>query len=201
MPQDFTSPPSSLQETKARLRADMRARRSAFAASGNEKNRSFFNELSRHFQVRVEIKSGAVVAGYSAFRDEMDPAPLLDALRRQGHPIALPIVIGKGQPLAFRLVLPGDPLVRQTMGMMEPGPDCPAIDPDIVLVPLLAFDRQMHRLGYGGGFYDRTLAGLRAKKNILAIGLAYDMQRIAGVPVGINDSAMDMIVTESGVYS
>ena len=105
---------------------------------------------------------------------------------------------GKGLPLVFRAWKPGDPLNAGVWGIQEPLPSAPALDPDILLVPLLAFDTRGYRLGYGGGFYDRTLAGFRMRKRVVAIGVAFDEQRIDAVPHTDYDQRLDWVLTPSG---
>ena len=125
----------------------------------------------------IELAPGSIVSGFSAIRDEIDAGPLLARLADQGYRLALPVMQGKGKPLLFRAWAPGDAMDTAVWGIAEPKPDKPVLEPDVVLVPLLAFDSRGWRLGYGGGFYDRTLAALRARKPIVAVGLAYDEQR------------------------
>jgi 5-formyltetrahydrofolate cyclo-ligase len=141
---------------------------------------------------------GAIVSGFSAIKDEIDAGPLLRRLAREGFQLALPVMQGKGKPLLFRAWVPGDAMAPATWGIAEPLPSRPVLEPDIVLVPLLAFDAKGYRLGYGGGFYDRTLAGLRARKGIVTIGIAYDEQRIDAVPHHGYDQPIDWVLTPSG---
>jgi 5-formyltetrahydrofolate cyclo-ligase len=108
------------------------------------------------------------------------------------------VVAKKGQPLVFRAWVPGDAMDKGVWGIPEPKPDKPVLEPDILLVPLLAFDVDGCRLGYGGGFYDRTLARLRAIKPVVAIGLAYDEQRVNAVPHLDYDQRLDWVLTPSG---
>jgi 5-formyltetrahydrofolate cyclo-ligase len=138
---------------------------------------------------------GAIVAGYWPMGDEMDPRPLMLALASRGHAIALPITPPRGQPLAFRAWAPGAALSPGPMGTSEPvaGEE---LRPDVLLVPLLAFDRAGRRLGYGGGYYDRTLAALPGAK---AIGIAYAGQEMPEVPAGPQDMRLPLIATEAGV--
>jgi 5-formyltetrahydrofolate cyclo-ligase len=122
----------------------------------------------------------------------------MSALAEAGHGLSLPVMEGKGRPLIFRAWTPGDPLAEVTWGIREPLPAAPVVEPDVVLVPLLAFDHAGHRLGYGGGFYDRTLERLRAAKPVVAIGLAYDEQRVDSVPHHDYDQRLDWVLTPSG---
>jgi 5-formyltetrahydrofolate cyclo-ligase len=147
------------------------------------------------------IAKGSVVAGFFALGTELDPAALLATLAARGDRLCLAAVSGTAQPLLFRGYKPGDPLVPGPYGTSEPGPAAPLLRPDVVLVPLLAFDRQGWRLGYGGGYYDRSLRALRAEGPLLAIGLAYAAQEVASVPHDEKDERLDLVVTEQGVLS
>jgi len=146
----------------------------------------------------LEPAPGAIVSGFSAIRDEIDPAQLLARLHREGFRLCLPVMEGKGLPLVFRAWSPGDAMGRVQWGIAEPLPDKSVLEPDIVLVPLLAFDAQGYRLGYGGGFYDRTLARLRAIKPVVAVGVAYDELKVDAVPHLHYDQPLDWVLTPSG---
>lgn len=147
----------------------------------------------------------AVVAGYAAMTSgadrEADPSVLMQYLAGRGHRLVLPQVRGKGTALVFRRWQPGAPLVAGVFGTREPPDSAPEEIPDVLLVPLLAFDRQGYRLGYGGGYYDRTLMKLRASRRPLAIGLAFDGQEVAAVPHDDFDQRLDMILTEAALRS
>ncbi|MDE2030371.1 MAG: 5-formyltetrahydrofolate cyclo-ligase [Alphaproteobacteria bacterium] len=160
----------------------------------------FSKRMANVFLANIEVPHGAAVAGYRAFRGEIDPAPLMKLLHARGACLALPVVTEKGQPLLFRRYRPGDSLRANAMGIAEPDISAPEAEPDILLVPLLAFDRARNRLGYGGGYYDRTLTALRARKNILAVGIAYAFQEAENVPCGPGDAPLDRIVTELNVF-
>ena len=138
---------------------------------------------------------GAIIAGYWPMGDEMDPRLLMLALAARGHALVLPVTPPRGEPLAFRAWTPGAALRAGPMGTSEPA-EGEALSPDILLVPLLAFDRAGRRLGYGGGYYDRTLAALPGAK---AIGIAYAGQEMPEVPAGPQDFRLPLIVTEAGV--
>jgi 5-formyltetrahydrofolate cyclo-ligase len=140
----------------------------------------------------------AVVSGFSSLPDEFRAWPLLRRLHGEGHALAMPVMQGKNLPLVFRVWAPGDAMNKAVWGIAEPKADKPALEPDIVLVPLLAFDAAGWRLGYGGGYYDRTLRGLRARKSIIAVGLAYDEQRIDAVPHLDYDERLDWVLRPSG---
>ncbi len=139
-----------------------------------------------------------VVSGFGSLPEELNVWPLLRRLAGAGVPLALPVVAKKGQPLVFRAWMPGDAMDKGVWGIPEPKADKPVLEPDILLVPLLAFDAHGCRLGYGGGFYDRTLARLRATKPVVAIGLAYDEQRVNAVPHLDYDQRLDWVLTPSG---
>ncbi len=139
--------------------------------------------------------AGAIIAGYWPMGDEMDPRPALLAFAARGHRLALPVTPRRGLPLTFRAWAPGEALRPGPMGTSEPAEGA-LVNPDWLLVPLLAFDRAGRRLGYGGGYYDRTLAGLPGAK---AIGIAYAGQEMAEVPAGPQDFRLPLIATEAGV--
>lgn len=145
------------------------------------------------FLAAVALPEGCVVSGYWPMRHEFDVRPLLTALHERGHPCALPVVMGRGQALVFRAWRPGDGLIDAAFGTRIPPPDALALTPKLLLVPLLAFDDRGYRLGYGGGFYDRSLAALPAP---IAVGCAYEAQRIDAVPIDHHDRRLDWIVTE-----
>ena len=140
-----------------------------------------------------------VVSAYAAIGDEIDTRPLLLALATSGFRVALPITGKRGTPLVFRQWTPTTPMVTGRMDIPEPPKDAPHLVPDMLFVPLAAFDRRGHRIGYGAGFYDRSLSALRARKTILAVGVAYAVQEIPAVPHDAYDQALDMIVTERDV--
>src|SRR5712692_951880 len=148
----------------------------------------------------VEIMPGAVVAGYSPIRNEIDPAPLMRKLAAQGAQLALPAITARGQSLRFRAWYPDDRLLPGPLGILEPSPAAAEIIPDIVLVPLAAFDPAGHRIGYGAGHYDYTLAHLRKLKHIIAIGVAFAAQEIEAIPALPHDVALDYVLTEKKVF-
>jgi 5-formyltetrahydrofolate cyclo-ligase len=128
--------------------------------------------------------------------DELDIRPLLTRLSDDGRVCALPVVVARGEPLVFRRWRPGETLVAAGFGTHEPEPEAPEIAPGIVITPLLAYDDSGRRLGYGGGYYDRTLRSLRRTRRIVAVGVGFDAQRVARVPAGDGDETLDWIVTE-----
>lgn len=149
---------------------------------------------------RLPVGQGSAVGGYWAMGNELDLSPTLTALAARGQRCALPSVVGRDAPLEFREWMPGDRLVRAGFGTSEPEPDRPVLRPAILLVPLLAFDTRGCRLGYGGGFYDRTLAALRdAAGRVFAIGVAFAAQEMEEVPVECFDQPLDAVATEGGI--
>lgn len=188
---------SPLSDGKPALRALMKTQR----AEAHGKNPQFGLRLRDHFLKAVEIPPASVIAGYAAVAHEADPLPLMEALHARGHALCLPAVEGMSKPLLFRAYAPGDALVKHgTLKIPEPAAEKPLARPDILLVPLLAFDRHGHRLGYGGGHYDRTLAALRAQKRVVAIGIAFACQEVGRVPTHSGDVRLDKIVTENQVF-
>lgn len=139
--------------------------------------------------------SGEVVAGYWPIRSEADPLP---ALRGHDGPLALPVVVASGEPLLFRR-WDGARTVPGRFGAAVPPDEAEVIRPRVVIVPLVGFDRRMGRLGYGGGYYDRTLAVLRAAGPVTAIGFAHSVQEFPELPLEATDAPLDLIVTERGV--
>jgi 5-formyltetrahydrofolate cyclo-ligase len=144
------------------------------------------------------VRPGATISAYAAIGSELDAFPLLERLARDGYRLCLPVITPLGNPLVFRAWAPGVPLVPRKWGIREPADTAPAVEPDVLLVPLLAFDDDGHRLGYGGGYYDRTLRRLRDMKPVIAIGLAYDTQEIGEVPVEAHDQRLDFVLTPIG---
>jgi 5-formyltetrahydrofolate cyclo-ligase len=175
----------------ATIKADARkaafaARKAAFAAGQGQAADLLADLLAAH--------RGAALAGYMPMRTEIDPLP---AMAAHPGPVGLPVVLSRGQPLRFREWTPGAALVTGEFGVQVPAEGA-WIDPDVVIVPLLAFDRRGFRLGYGGGFYDRTLEALRARRPRLAIGFAFAAQEVPAVPVEPTDQRLDLILTERG---
>lgn len=138
------------------------------------------------------------IAGYLPIRSEFDPLPAMRALSERGLGVSVPVIAGPGRPLTFRRWTPGVALEAGAFGVPVPVAG-EAVVPDMLLVPMLAFDARGHRLGYGGGFYDRTIAALRADGGVLAVGLAFVAQEVAAVPDAETDMRLDALVTEAGI--
>ncbi len=147
----------------------------------------------------IELKPGMIVSGFSSLKSEINPLPLLRKLSDAGAHLALPVVQGRGQPLIMRAWKFGDPFKAGQWGIREPMPEAPELAPDILIVPLAAFDRAGHRIGYGAGYYDMTINALRAKKKVIAIGIAFAAQEIPQVPATERDERLDLVLTEREV--
>jgi 5-formyltetrahydrofolate cyclo-ligase len=186
--------------TKADIRRNILSRRDLIAppeahAAALEIAGSGLALAARH------VASGGVVSAYWPIRSEMSPRPLIEALARAGFRTALPTMPGAGKPLHFRRWSPGDDLEKGPLGLSEPVHDAPEVEPDFVFAPLVAFDSKGRRIGYGGGNFDATLAFLRARKRIVAAGLAFASQEIDIVPAEPHDQRLDFVVTEEKVFS
>ena len=185
-----------VNSSKASLRATALAARDALSSE----HRAAAAQAIAERGLPIEIMPGAVLAGYSPIRSEIDPTPLMRKLAAPGLRLALPAITAGDQPLKFRSWSVDDRLRRGRLGILEPSPAAAEIIPDIMLVPLAAFDRLGHRIGYGAGHYDYTLAHLRKVKPIAAIGLAFAAQEIEAVPALSHDVALDYMLTETKAF-
>ena len=183
------------EQTKAALRAAALARRDALPAATRAAAAQTI--ASRAFP--VPVAAGSIVAGFSPMKSEINPVPLMRKLSDAGAQLALPAIAGRGHPLIMRAWHFGAPLKAGQWGIREPTPDAPEVVPDILIVPLATFDRQGHRIGYGAGYYDMTINALRAKKTIIAVGIAYAAQEIERVPATGRDARLDLVLTEREV--
>lgn len=187
----------SVDESKAEMRKRLRALRAgAHRAHGKAAAMAVREAL---VALAAGTAQARVIGGYWPINEELDCRPALLDLERCGYTLALPVVEGPGLALGFRRWRFDEGLRPGPFGTRQPEPAAMAAKPDIVLVPLLAFDRRGHRLGYGGGYYDRTLKTLRAARPILAIGLAFQAQEVPVVPSDGADARLDYVVTEIGV--
>ncbi len=154
--------------------------------------------LAVHGAGAIELHAGAIVSGFLPIRSEVDLHPLMALLRDRGGRICLPVVLDK-ETIVFRELTPETVLVPGTFGTSGPGPEEEELEPEIMLVPLAAFDARGHRIGYGGGYYDRAIHRLREKGlNPRLIGIAFDCQEVASVPEEPHDMKLDAVLTESG---
>ncbi len=176
------------QDMKAGAReAAFAARKTAFAAGQGQAAEILADYLAG--------QGGKVLSGYMPMRTEIDPLPAMAA--HQGT-VGVPVIIGKGMALRFREWSPGAKMVEGAFNALIPEEGL-WVEPQVLIVPLLAFDARGYRLGYGGGFYDRTLEALRAKGPVLAVGFAFAAQEVAEVPIDATDQRLDAVVTEKGV--
>ncbi|NGQ91113.1 5-formyltetrahydrofolate cyclo-ligase [Rhodobacter sp. HX-7-19] len=170
------------------------ARKAAFAA----RKEAFARGQGQAAELLADVLApyrGKALAGYMAMRTEIDPTA---AMAAHPGPVGVPVILGAGQALKFREWSPGCAMVAGEFGALIPAEGA-WVEPEVVIVPLVGFDARGYRLGYGGGFYDRTLAGLRARHPVLAVGFAFAAQELPEVPIDQYDQRLDVIVTEAGI--
>jgi 5-formyltetrahydrofolate cyclo-ligase len=184
-----------VENTKAAIRRDALARRSAIPAGARMKAAQAI--AARPFPFAVP--PGTRVSAFMPLKHEINPIPLMQVLANAGASLAFPVVIERGKPLVMRAFAFGDPLVCGVWGIREPRPEAPEVFPDIMIVPLLAFDRGGHRIGYGAGYFDLTINALRAHNTVLAVGIAFAAQEIHQVPATPRDAQLDLVLTEQEV--
>ena len=159
-------------------------------------------KLAMHAESLIDRFGKGIYAAYFPIRSELSPLDLLARLADLGCATALPVTPAEGQPLRFHRWAVGDPLDDGPYGTKQPPADQPLCRPDVILAPMLAFDSAGWRLGYGGGFYDRTLAGLRgAGHHLSVIGIAYDGQKLDKIPVGPHDMPLDAVLCPAGLFT
>jgi 5-formyltetrahydrofolate cyclo-ligase len=180
-------------QIKAELRRAGQARRDALPAE----MRKAAAEAIAARAFPLTIVPSVIVSGFMPLKSEINPLPLMRKLADAGARLALPAVAGRGQPLIMRSWQWSEPLVPGVWGIREPGPAAATVEPDIVLVPLLAFDRSGHRVGYGAGYYDLTITQLRVNKQIAAVGIAFAAQEVETVPRTAFDAQLDLVLTEN----
>ena len=181
----------TLQEIKAAARdAAFATRKAAFRHRTPDDAALLAEVLAAH--------RGTILTGYMPMRTEIDPLPAMAAHVAGGGRVGVPVIPGKAQPLRFHEWTPDARMVPGTFGAQIPEAG-EEVTPTVLIVPLLAFDRRLYRLGYGGGFYDRTLEGLRKRGPVTAIGYAFSAQEVDEVPIEATDQRLDLIVTERGV--
>lgn len=190
-----STPDQSASEKKAELRQAALARRDALPP--DERSRAAEIIAARPFP--LPIAPGIIVSGFFPIRTEINPLPLMRKLAGEGAALALPVIAGRGKPLILRAYQFGDALVSGQWGIREPGPEAAEVVPDIMLVPLAAFDRYRQRIGYGAGYYDMTIARARSLKPVTAIGIGFAAQEIERVPATPRDAPLDLVLTEREV--
>jgi len=190
--QTLLTPKDEVDAAKAALRRAATERRRLAVRD----NPGAGESVRDNFLAAIDVPAGIAASAYWPLEEEFDPRPLFTELHRRGHSIGLPVILGKGQPLLFRRWEPVTELVRGSFRVMTPPPTAPEILPRLLLVPLLAFDRDGFRLGYGGGFYDRTIAKLRSTGEALTVGVTFAALEVPAVPRDDTDQPLDWIVTE-----
>jgi 5-formyltetrahydrofolate cyclo-ligase len=184
-----------VEDLKAVLRQEATAFRDALPADV----RKAAAEAIAARKFPLAITPDTIVSGFMPLKSEINPLPLLQKLAEAGARLALPAVAGRGKPLIMRAWEFGAPLDRGQWGIREPKPGAPEVEPDILLVPLLAFDRAGYRLGYGAGYYDMTIHRLRALKPVAAVGIAFAAQEVPKIPTTPRDERLDLVLTEREV--
>jgi 5-formyltetrahydrofolate cyclo-ligase len=184
-----------IDDLKIELRKTALACRDALPAA--ERQAAAEAIASRPFP--IPVAPGFIVSGFSPLKTEINPLPLMRRLADAGTHLALPVVAGRDKPLIMRSYVFGQALNEGIWGIREPKDDAPEVDPDILIVPLAAFDRRGNRIGYGAGYYDMTINRLRSCKLIVAVGIAYAAQEVPEVPVTPRDARLDLVLTERDV--
>jgi len=186
-------------ETKEALREELKKRRADVSL---EDRKTVEDIIADNFLEAVKLPSESVVALYWPLGDELSTIALAHRLRDSGHTVVLPAVETEGGLLTFREWTPDVPLVKGRHGIMEPPTTQEILVPELVVAPLLGVDDAGHRLGYGGGYYDRTIAGLRQDGGFLGyLGLCYSFQNVAELPIEEHDQPLDAVMSEKGVHS
>ena len=186
--------PVSIAEQKRALRKEMIAKRDALSPIFRKQ----MAEKAAKASLPFDVPDRAIVSGWFAIGHELNPYPLMKRLA-EAHDCSLALPAIADGKLIFRAWVPGMELRRVGFGLSEPGPEAKEVDPDIVFVPMLAFDLEGNRIGYGKAYYDGGLSRLRAKKKIVAVGLAFDEQCVEHVPTEPHDQKLDYVITEEGV--
>ncbi len=178
---------------KSRARKRAKAARGAAHASLPDAGR----RLVENFPDEIWPAVNAVVAGYRPIHDEIDPTPLMETFHCEQARLALPCVAARGEPLVFRGWAPGQDLITGAFKVEEPEPSAPELQPQLILAPMLGFDEKGRRLGYGAGFYDRTIQRLRASGSVTVVGLAFSAQKLSRTPTDRYDMPVDWVITEA----
>jgi 5-formyltetrahydrofolate cyclo-ligase len=184
-----------VEDLKATLRQEATALRDALPA--DVRKAAAETIAARKFPLALVPDTN--ISGFMPLKSEINPLPLMQKLAEAGARLALPTIAGRGKPLIMRAWEFGAPLDRGQWGIREPKPDAPEVEPDVLLVPLLAFDRQGFRIGYGAGYYDMTIHRLRALKAVTAVGIAFAAQEVPRIPTTPRDERLDLVLTEREV--
>jgi 5-formyltetrahydrofolate cyclo-ligase len=185
----------SIAAAKTELRRELRKRRESIPGQVRAAAAQAIAERT----LPIEPRPGTIVSGYSPLTSEINPLPLMRRFAEAGAQLALPVVAGRGQPLTMRAWTFGQELGFGVWGIREPKPESPEVFPDILIVPLLAFDQRGYRIGYGAGYYDMTISRLRTLKPIIALGIAFAAQEVDEVPTSPRDARLDLVLTEHGM--
>ncbi len=188
----------SFDNDKRILRGAMLAWRGGLS---EDKRRAAAMGLVETWRYEQPVEPPAIVAGFWPMTEELDIRPLMIELINQGCQLALPVVAAKKQPLVFRAWRPGDPLEAGAFGTLQPTARRAVVEPEVLIVPLLAVDEEGWRLGYGGGFYDRTIEVLRARKRVVAVGVGFNEQIVPEVPHDLNDQRLDWLLTDKRAFA
>jgi 5-formyltetrahydrofolate cyclo-ligase len=183
---------TTIPDQKSQVRAEALARRDALPAE----ERAAAAEALAARPFPIPVPEGAIVSGFMPLKSEINPLPLLRKLADAGARLALPCIAGRGKPLIMRAYTFGDDFARGQWGIREPLSSAAEVDPDIVIVPLAAFDKTGNRIGYGAGYYDMTINALRAKKKVIAVGISFAAQQFPTVPATERDERLDLVLTE-----
>jgi 5-formyltetrahydrofolate cyclo-ligase len=181
-------------------KSKLRKRALKVRASASKQPLDCGHAMISHFPDSLWPAINSVVAGYSPIGSEIDPRPLMETFYCEQVRLALPVMQGGQEPLEFRQWRPDDDLVAGSFGVDEPGAASPVVQPNLVLAPLVAADKRGGRLGYGKGYYDRTICKLRAAGPVIVVGLAYTDQVFNHVPTGRHDQRLDWLLTETGAF-
>lgn len=184
----------ALDAWRSELRAGLMARRQAASAADRE---YWSGQIAAHLRAALSAPGTLTIGSYTPFRGEPDLRPLVEQWRLAGATIALPVVVGRGLPMEFRSWWPGAPMRRGAFSLPEPDGTA-LVAPQLVLMPPVGFDAEGYRLGYGGGYFDRTLAAMPAAP--VKVGVAFELARIDSIDPQAYDVVMDFIVTERGIH-
>ncbi|MCF6200162.1 MAG: 5-formyltetrahydrofolate cyclo-ligase [Hyphomicrobiaceae bacterium] len=198
MPIDNNEPPDNneLLEEKSQLRQQMKTQRGEIDAAGAKEAASAVIEQLKPF---LASKKRWQIALYHPLHSELDALPLARFLSEQRVRLSLPVIMSRDEPMIFRPWQIDELLVSAVHKIKVPPNKGLSATPELIIVPLLAFDKNGYRLGYGGGYYDRTLAQIRGERRVIAMGLAYDFQEVNSIPVGPHDQHLDYLLTPSGL--